>query len=332
MPVVYYEDDADSNVLAEKRVVLFGYGQQGRLAGLNMRDNGVRLLVSGTPGDITEARSDGFITADPTVAAKEADVLIFMLPDEKTTDFYMQYVSPHLKRGNVLIFGSAYNVAFGFVEPPPFVDVGVVAPRTAGGIPWKSRLSGDGFPSFVAVGQDASTHAWEVTLAVALVMGVLRSGAVEVSVEQEAEISLFIQQAVMPLFYQIIVSAARLLSEEGYPPEAIFTDLYLSGKFSNYFESITRSGVIPALETMSRTAQYGTLSRLDRFKELKLSRLMEVTLEEIRDGNFAREWSQEYNVGQQRLDKLLKAQKSMDMWELEQQTLDMLQQEPDDFL
>ncbi|PJF20390.1 MAG: hypothetical protein CUN56_16415, partial [Phototrophicales bacterium] len=129
--------------------------------------------------------------------------------------------------------------------------------------------------------------------------------------------------AILPAFHHIITTAARLLMSEGYPVEAVLTDLYLSGKFTDYIHQAARSGLMHALSLSGQTGQYGTLSRMERFNELKLERLMEVTLEDIRNGNFAREWSREQADGKPRLNKLLKQHQSQDLWDLEQQVLEM---------
>jgi ketol-acid reductoisomerase len=202
--------------------------------------------------------------------------------------------------------------------------VGLVAPRTFGIAIRERYLSGEGFYSFVAVGQDATRNAWPTVLAIAKAVGSLRAGAIEISMEQEAELDLFIQQAVLPAFHHIILTAAHLLMKMGYPPEAALTELYISGEFSDYLYRASHSGLLRTLQLTSLTAQYGTITRQERFNELKLERLMEITLEEIRRGDFAQEWAKEYADGYSRLRKLLEIQKKLDLWELEQQTLDLL--------
>ncbi|NJL58230.1 hypothetical protein HC928_26280, partial [bacterium] len=135
---------------------------------------------------------------------------------------------------------------------------------------------------------------------------------------------LFVQQAIKPLIYHIMTSAARLLIETGYPPEAAFGELYLSGEMSDYLDRAATDGLLPALRLASLTGQYSVLSRLDRFNDMKLQRLMEVTLEEIREGKFAAEWSREYTDGYHRLRKLLKHHEGLDIWDWEQQAIDLL--------
>ena len=326
MTIVYHEEDGDLNYLTGRIVSVIGYGSLGRPVALNLRDSGIQLIV-GRRGEEPPGDADGLTFSTIEEAVKNSHIIMMLLPDEAMPEVYLKQVSPNLLRGHTLIFGSAYNVAFGFIEPPPFVDVGLIAPRTLGPAVRERYEQGQGFHSFVAVGQDGSGQAWRTVLALARAMGSLRAGAVEVSFEQEAELDLFIQQAVLPAFHHIMITAAHVLVEAGYPPEAALTDLYLSGEFTYYLEQAASSGLMHALRLAPLTSQYGTLSRLDRFSELKLERLMEVTLEEIRAGRFAHEWAKEYADGYRRLNSLLKSHVDMEMWELEQQTLDMLGRE-----
>jgi ketol-acid reductoisomerase len=184
--------------------------------------------------------------------------------------------------------------------------------------------------SFVAVWQDASHATWGTVLAIAFAIGSLKMGAIEVSTRQEGELSMFIQQAILPIFHHIVTLAANLLMQQGYPPEAVFTDLYLPGTFQDHMEQAARIGLLHALRQSSMTEQYATLSRLERFNESKMERLMEITLEEIRDGKFAQEWAREYADGHPRLNNLLKQQQSLDLWELEQQTLEFFESGEED--
>ncbi len=326
MTIIYHEADGDLNYLTGRIVSVIGYGSLGRPIALNLRDSGVNVVV-GRRGEESQipTEADGLPVTTIDDAVRHSHIIMMLLPDEVMPEVYLKQVSPRLLRGHTLIFGSAYNVAFGFIEAPPFVDVGLIAPRTLG--PNVRECYEQGFPSFVAVGQDASGQAWRTVLALARAVGTLRVGAIEVSFEQEAELDLFIQQAILPAFHHIMTTAAHVLLEAGYPPEAALTDLYISGEFTYYLEQAARSGLMHALRMAPLTSQYGTLSRLERFSELKLERLMEVTLEEIRSGRFAHEWAKEYADGYRRLNNLLKTQIDMDVWELEQQTIEMLGRE-----
>ena len=325
MTVVYYEDDADIRVLQGKTIGVIGYGSLGRPVALNLRDSGLDVLV-GLEDDESFAIVDADHVRHTSIgrAARESSVILMMVPDEVMPQVYLDPVSPHLSKGDTLIFASGYNVAFGYIEPPPFIDVGMVAPRTIGAAVRERYLNGEGFYSFVSAGQDASGRIWETVLALALGIGSLQAGAVEITMEQEAELDLFMQQAILPAFHHIMLTAARLLLERGYPPEAAMLDLYISGELNDYLTRAASSGLLHALRLSSLTGQFGIFSRLERFNELKLERLMEITLDEIRDGDFSKEWAKEYADGYPRLRKLLRQQENIDLWELEQQTLELL--------
>ncbi|MDX1994744.1 MAG: NAD(P)-dependent oxidoreductase [bacterium] len=324
MTIVYHQEDASLDSLAGKIVGIVGYGSLARAFALNLRDSGVRVIVSGTPEEQVEASEEGFSVATLINIAPHADILILMLPDEALAEIYQKQISPTLRRGITLILSSAYNLAFGFIEPPPFIDVGLIAPRSTGQTVREAFLNSEGFYSYVAVGQDASGRAWETILALALALGSLQGGAVEVSLEQEAAMTLFVQQAIMPAIHHVMVTGAQLLLKLGYPPEAVLPDLYLSGKFSDFMAQAEVDGLLHALQQLPQSGQYGLLSRLNRFSEIKLERLMEITLEEIRTGDFAQEWKRETLDGYTRLKNLMKQQTTLPLWDLEEQAVDLL--------
>jgi ketol-acid reductoisomerase len=325
MTAVYHEQDGDLASLNAKKVHVIGYGNMGQPFALNLRDSGVNVVVSEpTPEKQQEAVNAGFRVVPIEVGAQHADILILLLRDEDMPQVYLENVSPFLRRGQTLLFSSAYNLRFRLIEAPPFVDVGLISAKTLGAAVRERYLSGEGYPSFVAVAQDASRQAWQTVLAIAKAAGALRSGAVEILFEQEAELDLFVQQAILPMLHHAVISAAQLLIDHGYPPEAVFTELYLSGETSDYLRQAATHGMMSALKLSSKTAQFGTLTRYDRVNDLKLERMMEITLDEIRNGKFAQEWNREYIAGYPRLNHLMREREKMFLWEYEQQTLDQL--------
>ena len=325
MTNIYHESDANLNVLSGKLVGIIGYGNLGRPIANNLRDSRVSVLV-GLRDDETRdhAREDGFEPLDIADVIPRCHILLFMLPDEVVPEVYLETVSPVLQRGHLLVFANGYNIAFGFVEPPPFVDVGMIAPRTIGAAVRARYQEGSGFFSFVGIGQDATGTTWESLLALAKAMGGLQQGAIAISMEQEAQLDLFVQQAILPAFHHVMTTAVQVLLEFDYPPEAVMTDLILSGEFTDYLARAAQGGLLQAMRLSSLTGQYGIFSRLPRFKELKLEGLMEATLEEIRSGDFSTEWAREYENGYPRLDGLLRAQEQLDLWKLERRTLMLL--------
>ncbi len=325
MTVVYHEEDGDISVLNGKTISIIGYGNMGRPVALNLRDSGLNVLVS-EPNAERRAlvQAEGFVLTEIGEAVSRADVIMPLLRDEAMPKIYLEQVTPHLRKGHALIFSSAYNITFGFIEAPPFVDVGLVSARTNGATVRDRYLTGEGFASFVAVGQQATHDTWGIVLALARAIGALHGGAIEIKFEAEAELDLFLQQAVLPIFHRAVITAAQLLLRMGYPAEAVFTELYLSGETSDYLRLAAQHGLMGALKLNSLPAQYGILSRYERFNDTRLERLMEITLEEIKAGKFAAEWSKEFTADYPHLRQLLREREKLDMWELEQQTLDFL--------
>ena len=328
MTIIYHEQDGDPSFLLGKKVALIGYGSMGQPLALNLRDSGVEVLVGTRPDGQDASRQkalqDGFAAYSISEAVQATHIALMTIPDEVMPAVYLEQVAPYLRRNDALVFVSAYNVAFGFIEAPPFVDVGLIAPRTLGNYARKRYLSGEGFYSFVSVGQDASGNCWDIVLALAGALGSLKAGAIEINFEREAELDLFIEQAILPAFQHIMVTAANMLIEQGYPPEAVLADLYLSGEFVDYLERVGKEGLMNAMHDTAPHTQYGLLSRIDRFNELKLERLMEITLQQIRDGTFAREWAKEYEDGYPRMKRLAKLRERLEIWELEKQTIELL--------
>ncbi len=329
MAVIYHQDNADPNALDGCQLAVIGYGNLGRPLALNLRDSGIKVIV-GTIEDASavQARSDGFEVMNINEASTIADVKLLLLPDEVMPEVYLQSISPTLRPGHTLVFTSGYNIAFGFIEPPPFVDVLLLAPRTLGAGVRDGYTTGQGWLSFVAVGQDFTSKAWDRLLALALYVGSLRAGAFELTFRQEAELDLFVQQALLPALHTLMLTAAELLVKEGYPPEAALLDLYVSGELGYTLSKAAQLGIRDTLKLQSLTGQYGILSRSERFQEPKLRRQMEIALEEIRGGKFAQEWAAEYASGYPRLEALRHKRSNMVLWDLEQQVIELLRRLP----
>jgi ketol-acid reductoisomerase len=327
MAMVYREEDADIAVLYGKPIGILGYGTLGRPLAWNLRDSqlDVRIGVRDKDAQYDRAIEDGFPTGLIEDIIPETPIKFVLLPDEIAPQTYYQRIHAHLKRGDTLIFASGYNVAYGFIEPPEFVDVGLLAPRIIADAVRERYLDKRGFHSMVAAAQDATGTVWQTVLALAKAVGSLKAGAVEVTMEQEAQLDLFLQQAIIPSIFHIFTTAAHLLIEQGYPTEAAMMDLYISGEFNEVLARAEQEGLLHAVRQSTATAQFGLVSRLERHHaDQQVGRLMETILREIRDGTFAKEWGREYANGSLRLNRLLKAQESLDLWELEQQTIDVL--------
>ncbi len=327
MTMIYYEEHGDLHHLQDKTIAVIGYGSLGQSVALNLRDSGLTVLVSEIAVDRAEqAREAGFQVLATETAVRQSQIILLLVPNEVMPTVYLEQISPYLERGHLLVFASAYNLTFGFIEPPPFVDVGLIAPRILGPAVRERFTTPEGYHSFISVAQDSSGNAWPLLLALAKAVGTLRAGAIEITFQWEAELDLFVQQTILPLMHLIFTTAANLLIGKGYTPEAALTELYLSGEITYYLDRAVNSGLLQALLRSPLTNQYGTFTRVNRFSDLKLERLMEVTLDEIRSGAFAKEWSKEYADGSTRLKKLIREQQGLELWELEKQALEMFGQ------
>jgi len=289
---IFHDDAADPAALSGRTVAVIGYGNQGRSQALNIRDSGLTVIVGNIEDEYAaRARADGFTVATIPEACTRADVIMLLVPDEVMPAVYDQAVRPQLAAGKVLDFASGYNVAFGLVVPPPEIDVVLIAPRMIGPGVRDAYTSGRGFPSFIALHQDASGDGMRRLLALARAVGSTRAGCILMSMHDEATLDLFTEQAFGPAFGRVFMAAIDTLVSAGYPPEAVLLELYLSGELAYSFEKIREVGMMRQMDFHSHTSQYGSLTRSARFGDLDLESRMRTILREIQDGTFAREWS-----------------------------------------
>jgi ketol-acid reductoisomerase len=319
---VYHDEDGDLGLLEGKRIAVVGYGNQGRAQALNLRDSGLEVLIGNREDEYAElAREDGFQALSIRDAAGSADILLLLIPDEVMPQVFRDEIEPHLGEEDILVFASGYNIAFGFIQPPPSVDVVLLAPRMIGAGVRDLYLAGDGFPSFFAMAQDNSGRAKEMVLALAKGIGSTRAGVVEVTFAQEAELDLFTEQCFGPAFGHVLTTAVNLLIDEGYPPEAVLLELYMSGELSYTLGKIAEMGLVDQTVLHSRTSQYGSMSRGMRFLLPELRTKMEQGLDEIRSGEFAEEWAAEQEAGCSTLEALQEAARSLPLRQSEQELM-----------
>ncbi|MFC1878595.1 ketol-acid reductoisomerase [Chloroflexota bacterium] len=312
------DQDANLGLLDNKTIAVIGYGNQGRSQALNLRDSGQNVIVGNQDDKYAgAARQDGFEVFLPEDAAAQADILFLLLPDEVMPLFFKECLAPQLIPGKMLVFASGFNIAFEFIRPPEGLDVVLVAPRMIGSGVRDLYVNGGGFPAFVGVAQDCSGNARAIALAIAKGIGATRMGVVDVTFSQEAELDLFTEQCFGPAFGQVLVSAVDLLIEQGYPPEAVLLELYMSGEFSYSLAKIAEMGLVEQSSLHSLTSQYGSISRGMRFMLPELRSKMADGLEEIRSGAFASEWAAEHDAGYPTLKSLRQAARSMPLYKME---------------
>ena len=296
MAVIYHDEDASVDALHGETVAILGYGNQGSAQAQNLRDSGVKVIVGNIDDSYrATALRDGFTVVPIAEASARATCLFLLTPDEIMPAVYEKDVAPHLKPGKLLNFAHGYNIAFNLIVPPPSIDVVMIAPRMIGVGVRDSYVSGEGFPSFVGVHHDATGKAKQRMLALAKAVGSTRAGCLEMSLLDEATLDLFTEQAFGPAFGRVMMTAIQTLVDAGYPPEAVLMELYLSGEMAYSFLKIREVGMLKQHQLHSHTSQYGTITRSVRYSDLDpiLQQKMRESLEEIRSGTFAKEWSSE---------------------------------------
>jgi ketol-acid reductoisomerase len=294
MAVIYHDEDANVDVIRGETIAILGYGNQGSAQARNLRDSGLTVIVGNIADAYRDAAvKDGFEVLSMADASARATILFLLTPDEIMPEIYARDVAPHLTPGKLLNFAHGYNIGFNLIVPPAVIDVVMIAPRMIGAGVRDSYVSGEGFPSFVGVHQNATGTAKQRMLALAKAVGSTRAGCLEMSLHDEATLDLFTEQAFGPAFGRVMMTAIATLVDAGYPPEAVLMELYLSGEMAYSFLKIRELGMLKQHELHSHTSQYGTITRSARYAELDslLKQKMGESLEEIRSGAFAQEWS-----------------------------------------
>lgn len=297
MGKMFFDDDADLGLVAGRRIAVIGYGNQGRSQALNLRDQGLEVVVGEADAEAAaQARADGFAVYDAAGAAERAEILFFLVPDELQPEVYESALRPHLTPGKILDFASGFNICFGYITPPPGVDVIMIAPRMIGRGVRDTFLAGKGFPSLIGVAQDASGRALDYALALSKGIGSTRMGVLLSSFEEEAVLDLLDEHS--SVLYAMRATFEVLVYEYGFTPEAVLLDLYASGESVSWAQAAVDLGFWHRLRLGSHTAQYG-LEVVGRrnFDEAGFKAAVRRQLEYISSGEFAREWMLERLAG-----------------------------------
>ena len=297
---VYYDRDADVNLVKGKNIVVVGYGSQGHAHALNLKDSGVKdVRVALRAGSATakKAENAGLKVMTPAEAAKWADLVMILTPDELQAKLYAEDLAPNMKQGAALAFAHGLNIHFKLIEPRPDLDVLMVAPKGPGHTVRSEYQKGGGVPCLVAVAQNASGNALELALSYASAIGGGRSGIIETNFREECETDLFGEQVVLCGGLTALIQAGyETLVEAGYAPEMAYFECLHEVKL--IVDLIYEGGIANMRYSISNTAEYGDYTRGPRIVTDETKREMKRILDDIQSGRFARDWVQECNAGQ----------------------------------
>ncbi len=305
MAEIFYEQDADPGLIGSRKVAVMGYGSQGHAHALNLRDSGIDVRVGLREGSSSKAKAEaaGLSVRSLAEAAAEADVIMMLLPDTEQKAAYEESIAPNLEDGDALLFAHGFNIRFDQIQPPPGVDVAMVAPKGPGHLVRREFSAGGGVPSLIAVDQDASGKARELALSYAHALGATRAGVLETTFEEETETDLFGEQVVLcGGITELVMAGFETLVNAGYQPESAYFECLHELKL--IVDLMYEHGITGMRYSISDTAEYGDLTRGPRIISPAVREEMARILEEIRSGKFAEEWIAENRAGRPRYNEL----------------------------
>jgi ketol-acid reductoisomerase len=298
MAKLYYDQDADLDLVRGKNVAVIGYGSQGHAHSLNLKDSGVTVRVGLAEGSKSRARAEAAGLRVDTVAQVSAwaDVIMILAPDTKQPKIYQESIAPHLKAGKMLMFGHGFNIRFGAIVPPSDVDVTMIAPKAPGHRLREVFIEGGGTPALLAVHQDATGNAKGLALSYAKALGVTRAGVIETTFAEETETDLFGEQAVLCGGVSALVKAGfETLVKAGYQPEVAYFECLHELKL--IVDLMYRGGLNYMRYSVSDTAEHGDYTGGPRLITEETLGEMKKMLAEIQDGTYARKWIEENEQG-----------------------------------
>lgn len=287
---IYYDKDANLNALKGKKIVIMGYGSQGHAHANNLKESGMDVTIGIRQGSSwNKAKEAGFNVMIPSEAAKIADVIMILLPDEIQGDTYKAEIAPNMKKSVYLAFAHGFNIHFGQIVPPEDANVFMAAPKGPGHLVRSEYLRGSGVPCLIAIHQDPAGNTKDIALAYASAIGGGRAGVIETSFREETETDLFGEQVVLcGGLTSLIMAAYETLTEAGYAPEMAYFECLHEVKLIT--DLIYEGGIANMRYSISNTAQYGDLTRGPRVITDETKKEMKRILSEIQDGYFAKEW------------------------------------------
>ncbi len=288
---VFYESDCNLGLLQGKKIAIIGYGSQGHAHALNLKDSGCDVIIGLYEGSKSWAKAEkqGLKVYTAAEAAKQADIIMILINDEKQADLYKNEIEPNLEEGNMLMFAHGFNIHFGTIVPPANVDVTMIAPKGPGHTVRSEYLEGKGVPCLIAVEQDATGKAQDLALAYALGIGGARAGVLETTFRTETETDLFGEQAVLCGGVTALMQAGfETLVEAGYDPRNAYFECIHEMKL--IVDLIYQSGFKGMRYSVSNTAEYGDYVTGPKIITAETKKAMKQVLKDIQDGTFAKEF------------------------------------------
>jgi ketol-acid reductoisomerase len=295
---IFHDDDADLAPLKNKKIAILGYGSQGHAHALNLKDSGMDVRVGLRPDSASRAKAEkaGLRVVDSATAAREADIVMMLVPDEQGSEIYENEVRPGLRDGKYLAFGHGFNIHFKKIVPPAGVNVFMVAPKGPGHLVRSEYQKGRGVPCLLAIAQDPSKDTQRIGLAYAKAIGGTRAGVLETTFKEETETDLFGEQAVLcGGLTELIRAGYETLVEAGYSPEMAYFECLHEVKL--IVDLIYEGGIANMRYSISNTAEYGDMTRGKKVIGAETRKAMKALLGDIQSGKFADEWITEYRCG-----------------------------------
>ncbi len=297
---VYYEQDADFNLIKDKKIVIVGFGSQGHAHALNLKESGATNVVVALregSSSIKKASDVGLQSQIPEEAVKDADIVMFLAPDENQQEIYETMIEPNIKKGSALAFAHGLNIHFKLINPREDLDVFMIAPKGPGHTVRGEYLKGGGVPCLIAVDKNISGNAKELGLAYASAIGGGKSGIIETTFKEECETDLFGEQTVLcGGLMSLITNGFETLVEAGYAPEMAYFECLHEVKL--IVDLMYEGGMANMRYSISNTAEFGDYTRGPRVVTQQSKETMKQILKEIQDGTFVKEWMDEHKSGQ----------------------------------
>ena len=305
MAKMFYDQDADLSLLKGKTIAVIGYGSQGHAQAQNMKDSGLDVVIGLRPSSarFKQAEADGFKVYPVAEAAKKAQIIQILLPDEKHGEVYNNEIAPGLEAGDALVFSHGFSIHYGQIVPPKDVDVYMVAPKGPGHMVRRLYQEGTGIPSLVAVSQDASGKAMQIGLAHAKAIGSTRAGVLLTTFKEETETDLFGEQAILCGGLTALCKACfETLVEAGYQPESAYFECFHELKL--IVDLMYEHGISGMRYSVSDTAEFGDMITGPRIINDSVKKELKNVLTDIQTGKFAKEWILENQAGRTRYTSL----------------------------